>query len=133
MFCESVINSALLVLFTEKNPAASSASTASLKLADAARKARRSFGLLDAWLADAPPAIRRLLERECTRFTAEVLPILRDTPATEIYRNQDRFSGLFFFDAHSVGESPTTTRPAPKNGKNHRHQGEHVDVQCGVL
>jgi hypothetical protein len=33
-----------------------------------------------------------------------VLPILRDTPATEIYRNQDRFSGLFFFDAHSVSE-----------------------------
>lgn len=135
VFCESVINSALLVLFTEKKPGGFFSVDRFTKLADAARKKRGAgFGLLDAWLADAPPAIRRLLERECTRFSAEVLPILRDTPATEIYRNQDRFSGLFFFDAHSVSEITHHDKArAEEWQKITGTQGEHVDVQCGVL
>lgn len=134
VFCESVINSALLVLFTEKKPGGFFSVDRFTKLADAARKKRGAgFGLLDAWLADAPPAIRRLLERECTRFSAEVLPILRDTPATEIYRNQDRFSGLFFFDAHSVSEITHHDKArAEEWQKITGTQGEHVDVQCGV-
>ena len=125
VFCESVINSALLVLFTEKKPGGFFSVDRFTKLADAARKKRGAgFGLLDAWLAEAPPAIRRLLERECTRFSAEVLPILRDTPATEIYRNQDRFSGLFFFDAHSVSEITHHDKArAEEWQKNHRHPG----------
>ena len=61
-----------------------------------------------------------------------MLPLLREHPATEIYRNQDRFSGLFF-DAIRWARSPTTTRPAPPNGNASPGQGEHPDVQCGVL
>uniref|UniRef100_UPI0026133B6D hypothetical protein n=1 Tax=uncultured Zoogloea sp. TaxID=160237 RepID=UPI0026133B6D len=76
VFCESVINSALLVLFTEKKPGGFFSVDRFLKLAEAAGKKRGSgFGVLDAWLADAPPAIRRVTERECARLTADVLPV----------------------------------------------------------
>lgn len=135
VFCESVINSALLVLFTEKKPGGFFSVDRFLKLAEGACKKRGAgFGPLEAWLAEAPPAVGRLIERECAHFTTEVLPILRDTPATEIYRNQDRFSGLFFFDAHSVSEITHHDKArAEEWQKITGTQGEHVDVQCGVL
>ncbi|WP_374244627.1 hypothetical protein [Zoogloea sp.] len=135
VFAESVINSALLVLFAEKKPGGFFSVDRFLKLAEAATKKRgATFGVLDGWLEDAPPALRRLIEKECTRFTAEVLPLLREHPATEIYRNQDRFSGLFFFDSHSIGE--ITHHDKARAAEWHSimgTQGEHPDVQCGVL
>lgn len=135
VFCESVINSALLVLFAEKKPSGFFSVDRFLKLAEAATKKRgASFGPLDAWLEDAPPAIRRLIEKECARFTTEVLPILREHPATEIYRNQDRFSGLFFFDSHSIGEITHHDKACAAEWQRIMGtQGEHPDVQCGVL
>lgn len=135
VFCESVINSALLVLFTEKKPGGFFSVDRFVKLAEAARKKRGSdFGALEAWLGDATPAVRRVIERECARFAAEVLPILREVPATEIYRNQDRFSGLFFFDSHSVSEITHHDKARAEEWRRITGtQGEHVDVQCGVL
>ena len=135
VFCESVINSALLVLFAEKKPGGFFSVDRFRKLAEAATKKRgASFGVLDGWLEDAPPAIRRVIEKECTRFTAEVLPLLREHPATEIYRNQDRFSGLFFFDSHSLGEITHHDKACAAEWQRIMGtQGEHPDVQCGVL
>ncbi len=64
VFCESVINSALLVLLTERKPAGFFSVERFMKLHEAARKKRSaSFPALDAWLADAPPAVQLLMTR----------------------------------------------------------------------
>ena len=135
VFCESVINSALLVLLTERKPAGLFSVERFMKLHEAARKKRSaSFPTLDAWLEDAPPAVRSLLKRETERFVAEVLPVIRDIPATEIYRNQDRFSGLFFFDTSSVSEITHHDKACAEEWTRITgNQGDHTDVQCGVL
>lgn len=135
VFCESVINSALLVLLTERKPAGFFSMERFIKLHEAARKKRSpSFPALDLWLEDAPPTVRRLMQRETERFSAEVLPIIRDIPATEIYRNQDRFSGLFFFDTSSVSEITHHDKACAEAWTRITgNQGDHTDVQCGVL
>lgn len=135
VFCESVINSALLVLLTERKPAGFFSMERFVKLHEAARKKRSpGFPTLDLWLEDAPPTVRRLMQRETERFSAEVLPIIRDIPATEIYRNQDRFSGLFFFDTSSVSEITHHDKACAEAWTRITgNQGDHTDVQCGVL
>ena len=89
---------------SRRSPAASSASTASSSWprppARSAARFRRPGCL--AGRRHARRCARS--SKRNARFAAEVLPILREHPATEIYRNQDRFSGLFFFDSHSVSE-----------------------------
>ena len=135
VFCESVINSALLILYTERKPEGLFSVERFMKLHEAARKKRTAgFPKLDEWLEEAPLPVRNLMARECERFMAEVLPVIREISATEIYRNQDRFSGLFFFDTSSVSE--ITHHDKARAEEWHRitgGQGDHTDVQCGVL
>jgi len=135
VFCESVINSALLVLLCERKPAGFFSVERFMKLHEAARKKRNaSFPALDAWLEEAPQGVRKLLQRESARFVAEVLPVIREFSATEIYRNQDRFSGLFFFDTSSVNEITHHDKACAEAWTRITgNQGEHTDVQCGVL
>ena len=139
--CEQAINSALLVLFAEKKPGGFFSFNRFVKLSNAAAKKRSSnFGPLETWLADAPPTIRRVIERECARFNAKVLPLLREQPATEFYPHEDEegrkghHSSLFSFDTASLGE---ITHHDKARAEEWQHitgtQGEHVDVQCGVL
>lgn len=135
VFCESVINSALLILLSERKPSGFFSVERFMKLHEAARKKRSpSFPTLDLWLEDAPPGVRSLMEKEKERFVAKVLPVVREVAATEIYRNQDRFSGLFFFDTSSVDE---ITHHDKARAEEWLHitgrQGAHTDVQCGVL
>ena len=135
VFCESVINSALLVLLCERKPAGFFSVERFMKLHEAARKKRSaSVPALDAWLEEAPQGVRKLLQRESARFVAEVLPVIREFSATEIYRNQDRFSGLFFFDTSSVNEITHHDKACAEAWTRITgNQGEHTDVQCGVL
>ncbi|MBP7444690.1 MAG: hypothetical protein KA855_07385 [Zoogloea sp.] len=135
VFCESVINSALLVLLCERKPAGFFSVERFMKLHEAARKKRNaSFPAFDAWLEEAPQGVRKLLQRESARFVAEVLPVIREFSATEIYRNQDRFSGLFFFDTSSVNEITHHDKACAEAWTRITgNQGEHTDVQCGVL
>ena len=135
VFCESVINSALLVLLCERKPAGFFSVERFMKLHEAARKKRSaSIPALDAWLEEAPQGVRKLLQRESARFVAEVLPVIREFSATEIYRNQDRFSGLFFFDTSSVNEITHHDKACAEAWTRITgNQGEHTDVQCGVL
>ncbi len=135
VFCESVINSALLVLLCERKPAGFFSVERFMKLHEAARKKRSaSIPALDAWLEEAPQSVRKLLQRESARFVAEVLPVIREFSATEIYRNQDRFSGLFFFDTSSVNEITHHDKACAEAWTRITgNQGEHTDVQCGVL
>lgn len=141
VFCDSVINSALLVLFAEKKPGGFFSFNRFVKLAEAARKKRgKAFGPLEGWLADAPPATRRILERECARFSAEVLPLLREHPATEFSPHEDPegnkapHSSLFFFDTASIGEITHHDKARAKEWR--RIMGKHGDeheAQCRVL
>ncbi len=135
VFCESVINSALLVLLCERKPAGFFSVERFMKLHEAARKKRSaSVPALDAWLEEAPQGVRKLLQRESARFVAEVLPVIREFSATEIYRNQDRFSGLFFFDTSSVNEITHHDKACAEAWTRITGtQGDHTDVQCGVL
>lgn len=135
VFCESVINSALLVLLCERKPAGFFSVERFMKLHEAARKKRSaSVPALDAWLEEAPQGVRKLLQRESARFVAEVLPVIREFSATEIYRNQDRFSGLFFFDTSAVNEITHHDKACAEAWTRITgNQGEHTDVQCGVL
>ena len=135
VFCESVINSALLVLLTERKPGGFFSVDRFLKLHAAAVKKRGiTFPALDAWLEHAPAAVREVMQRETGRFTHEVLPLIREIPGTELYRNQDRFSGLFFFDSSSVTEITHHDKArAEAWTRITGGQGEHTDVQCGVL
>ncbi|WP_347250077.1 hypothetical protein [Zoogloea sp.] len=135
VFCESTINSALLVLLTERKPAGLFSVDRFMKLHEAARKKRGAdFPTLEAWLEEAPPGVSKLLRREMERFVAEVLPVIREISATEIYRNQDRFSGLFFFDTSSVTEITHHDKACAEAWTRITgNQGEHTDVQCGVL
>ncbi len=135
VFCESVINSALLVLLCERKPAGFFSVERFMKLHEAARKKRSaSVPALDTWLEEAPQSVRKLLQRESARFVAEVLPVIREFSATEIYRNQDRFSGLFFFDTSSVNEITHHDKACAEAWTRITgNQGEHTDVQCGVL
>ena len=135
VFCESVINSALLVLLCERKPAGFFSVERFMKLHEAARKKRSaSVPALDAWLEEAPQGVRKLLQRESARFVAEVLPVIREFSATEFYRNQDRFSGLFFFDTSSVNEITHHDKACAEAWTRITgNQGEHTDVQCGVL
>ncbi|WP_374502726.1 hypothetical protein [Zoogloea sp.] len=135
VFCESVINSALLVLLCERKPAGFFSVERFMKLHEAARKKRSaSVPALDAWLEEAPQGVRKRLQRESARFVAEVLPVIREFSATEIYRNQDRFSGLFFFDTSSVNEITHHDKACAEAWTRITgNQGEHTDVQCAVL
>ena len=135
VFCESVINSALLILFTERKPGGFFSVERFMKLHEAARNKRgSSFPKLEEWLTEATPSMRSLMAKECQRFLDEVLPIVREISATEIYRNQDRFSGLFFFDTNSVGEITHHDKARAEEWQRITGRaGDHTDVQCGVL
>lgn len=135
VFCESVVNSALLVLLNERKPAGFFSVDRFMKLHEAALKQRSpAFPTLDAWLEDAPAHLRSLMEKEKERFITKVLPVIREVPATELYRNQDRFSGLFFFDTSSVDEITHHDKARAEEWlRITGRQGDHTDVQCGVL
>ncbi|MBS0347834.1 MAG: hypothetical protein JSR69_15400 [Proteobacteria bacterium] len=135
VFCESVVNSALLVLLNERKPAGFFSVDRFMKLHEAALKKRSpAFPTLDTWLEDAPAHLRSLMEKEKERFITKVLPVVREVPATELYRNQDRFSGLFFFDTSSVDEITHHDKARAEEWlRITGRQGDHTDVQCGVL
>lgn len=135
VFCESVINSALLILLSERKPGGFFSVERFMKLHEAARGKRSvSFPALDAWLEEAPAHLRSLMEKEKERFVAKVLPVIREVSATELYRNQDRFSGLFFFDTSSVDEITHHDKARAEEWlRITGRQGAHTDVQCGVL
>ena len=132
---DSRIVKAYLTALCERKPAGFFSVERFMKLHEAARKKRSaSVPALDAWLEEAPQGVRKLLQRESARFVAEVLPVIREFSATEIYRNQDRFSGLFFFDTSSVNEITHHDKACAEAWTRITgNQGEHTDVQCGVL
>jgi hypothetical protein len=104
------------------------------KLADAARKKRGAgFGLLDAWLADAPPAIRRLLERNARASAPRCCPCC----ATPRHRDLPQPGPLLrpvLLRRHSVSEITHHDKARAEEWQRITGtQGEHVDVQCGVL
>ncbi|MDD3353996.1 hypothetical protein [Zoogloea sp.] len=133
--CESVLNSILLVLYAEKKPQGFFGGERFARLHGAAcRKRKADFSLLEEWRADLPPASQRLLDRATSRFLNETLELVKRHDAADIYRDQDRFSGVFFFDVSDVDEVTHHDRAAEEvwrrvtGGK-----GDHPDVQCTVL
>lgn len=132
---ESLINSALLVLYAEKTPRGFFSIDRFATLHEAARRKRSgSFALLDDWMQDMPPALQRLAEAEQERFLKQVLPIIRNESASDICNNPERFAGLFFFDGHSLDEIAhhDVGRAEQWRAITGSH-GSHTDVQCAVL
>jgi hypothetical protein len=124
VFCESVINSALLVLFTEKNPAASSASTAS---PSSPTPPARSAAPASACSTPGWPTPRRPSAGSSSANARASAP--RSCPSCATPRPPRSTATRTASPACSSStptpsaRSPTTTRPAPKSGKNHRHPG----------
>jgi len=132
---ESLVNSALLVLYAEKKPKGFFSVDRFVALHDAARSKRsNTFALLDDWVQDMPPALQRLLEAEKEHFLKQVLPVIRTESASEICNNHERFAGLFFFDGHSLDEIAHHDMGQAEQWRAIMgHYGSHTDVQCAVL
>lgn len=133
--CESLINSALLVLFVEKKPKGLFSAERFMQLHEAARKKRKAdFPALELWREEAPAAMRPLLDTACTRFLSDVLPVIKEHAAVEIYQQQDRFSGLFYFDSSNVEDLTHHDKAREKEWQRiTAGKGAHTDVQCTVL
>ncbi len=143
VFCESVINSALLVLFTEKKPGGFFSVDRSVKLAEAARKKRGSDS------APSKPGWATP-RRRCAGSSSGNARVLRRRSAAHPARGSGHrdlpqpgpLLGPVFFDNHWSARSPTTTRPAPKEWRRmHRHPrastwmcsaGVLLMVACGL-
>lgn len=133
--CDSIINSVLLVLFAEKKPKGLFSAERFRKLhAAACKKRKHDFSLLEDWRAEITPAMRRQLDQACQRFTEQVLPLIRKHEAVDMLREQERFSGLFFFDAADIEELTHHDKAREKTWRKITGgKGEHTDVQCTVL
>lgn len=133
--CDSVVNSVLLVLFAEKNPKGFFSGERFTKLHEAARKKRKhDFALLDEWREEAPPALQALLDRAREHFLSDVLALIRGHEAIDLYRRQERFSGLFFFDASDVDEVTHHDKAMEEEWRRITGgHGDHTDVQCTAL
>lgn len=133
--CESVLNSVLLSLFAEKTPQGFfSAERYATLHAAACRKRSKTFALAADWKEALPPAQQHLFDQACEHFLSRVLPILKAHEATEILREQERYSGLFFIEASTLGE--LTHRDRATGQQWHKLTGglgTHPDVQCTVL
>ncbi len=132
---ESLVNSALLVLYAEKKPQGFFSVDRFAALHETARsKQTDHFGLLDEWAQEMPPALQRLIESEKENFLTQVLPIIRHESASKICNDHERFAGLFFFDGHSLDEIAHHDLGRAEQWRavtgNH---GSHTDVQCAVL
>lgn len=105
--CESVINSAMLLLFVDKAPRAFFSPNQFMKLhAAAAKRRKHDFPALSAWLAAAPAALRPLLEAARQHFIDTVLPALKTTPAQAFVHGVDSgpSSSVFYFEAGGLDE-----------------------------
>lgn len=129
---ESVINSALLVLYTSRNPSTLFNQAGFVALHAAARKKRTpSFPDIQDWV---PPALHRLLDKAQEHFITRVLPIIKSASAQEILRDTESFAGLFHFDEGGIDDIASHDRAlAEQWRKITGQQGSHPDVQCTVL
>lgn len=133
--CESLINSVLLVLFVEKEPKGFFSADRFMQLHEAACKRRKhDFALLDGWREELAPALRTALDRARAHFVTDVLRIIKSHSAADIYREQERFSGLFYFDASNVEDLTHHDKARAKEWQRITGgKGDHTDVQCTVL
>lgn len=133
--CESLSNSLMLALYAEKEPKGFFSMDRFSKLHAAALKKRKpAFALLDDWLEDIPPRLRPQLEQARDHFLEKVLPVLKSTPAEEIVRDPDRYSGLFFFNISDTDEITHYDQAMAAQWKQITGgKGDHTDVQCTVL
>lgn len=132
---ESLVNSALLVLFAEKKPQGLFSTQRFAQLhAAACRKRTQSFVLLEQWQEETTPIIRRQLDRARMHFLHTVLPVLKRHAASDMIREQDRFSGLFYFDATDIDELTHHDKAREKAWRRiSAGKGDHTDVQCTLL
>lgn len=102
---DSVINSAMLLLFVEKSPRAFFSPNQFMKLHAAAIKKRKpGFPAVTEWLTSAPIALQPALIRSSQYFIGEVLPTLKSAPASAFVHggNDDTLSCLFYFEAEGL-------------------------------
>ncbi|PKO57074.1 MAG: hypothetical protein CVU28_00565 [Betaproteobacteria bacterium HGW-Betaproteobacteria-21] len=133
--CESIMNSVLLVLFVEKEPKGFFSADRFMQLHESARKRRKhDFALLDTWREALAPALRTVLDRACEHFLTDVLRIIKSHSAADICREQERFSGLFYFDTSNVEDLTHHDKARAKEWQRITGgKGDHTDVQCTVL
>lgn len=132
---ESLINSVLLVLYTEKHPRGLFSINQYTARHEAARRKRSgAFAPLPPGAEPLPVALETLLENEQERFLGRVLPLIRTASAQEISHDHERYAGLFFFDTHNLDDITHHDREAALAWQDITGRlGAHTDVQCAIL